>query len=97
MDWYTSMLNFVRTVDTGSLANAARELDVVPSAISKSLTRLEQSAGVQLLERSTRTLVPTKAGWAFYLAAKQAVGMTQAAFDTIKPMENDGREAESAP
>jgi DNA-binding transcriptional LysR family regulator len=85
MDWYTSMLNFVRTVDTGSLAKAARELDVVPSAISKSISRLERCAGVQLLERSTRTLVPTAAGWNFYLVAKEAVIVTQLALDIIKP------------
>ena len=94
MDWYTSMLNFVRTVDTGSLAKAARELDVVPSAISKSITRLEQCAGVQLLERSTRTLVPTEEGWAFYLAAKEAINVTKAALDTIKPLANRAREDE---
>jgi LysR family tcuABC transcriptional regulator len=84
MDWYTSMLNFVRTVDTGSLAKAARELDVVPSAISKSISRLERCADVQLLERSTRKLVPTEAGWAFYRVAKDAVTVTQVARETIK-------------
>lgn len=94
MDWYTSMLNFVRTVDTGSLAKAARELDVVPSAISKSITRLEQCAGVKLLERSTRRLVPTQEGLAFYLAAKDAISVTKAALDMIKPPENGAREDE---
>lgn len=84
MDWYTSMLNFVRTVDTGSLAKAARELDVVPSAISKSISRLEQGAGVKLLDRSTRKLVPTKAGLAFYGAAKEAIAATRVALETIK-------------
>lgn len=79
MDWYTTMLNFVRTVDAGSLAQAARELDVVPSAISKSISRLEQCVGVPLLDRSTRTLVPTQAGVAFYTAAKEAVEMTRVA------------------
>lgn len=90
MDWYTAMLNFVRTVDTGSLADAARELDVVPSAISKSISRLEKRVGVPLLNRTTRTIEPTAAGRAFHAEAKLAVQMTQHALRTIEPMAKPG-------
>lgn len=95
MDWYTSMLNFVHTVDAGSLAEAARELGVVPSAISKSISRLEKCIGVQLLDRTTRRLAPTEAGQVFYIEARQAVNTTQHAFQVLrslrrsKPLSND--------
>src|SRR5271156_1783539 len=57
---------FVRTIDTGSFASAARLIGASPSAVSKSVARLEQRLGVRLLQRSTRTLSPTAEGAAYY-------------------------------
>lgn len=52
----------VLAVEHGSLTRAAGRLDLTPSAISKQLTRLEDTLGVRLLERTTRRLRPTPAG-----------------------------------
>ena len=60
------LLAFVRTVDAGSFAGAARSIGASPSAVSKSVARLEQRLGVRLLQRSTRTLSPTSEGAAYY-------------------------------
>jgi DNA-binding transcriptional LysR family regulator len=60
------LLAFVRTVDAGSFAGAARLVGATPSAVSKSVARLEQRLGVRLLQRSTRTLTPTAEGVAYY-------------------------------
>jgi DNA-binding transcriptional LysR family regulator len=60
------LLAFVRTVDAGSFAGAARLIGASPSAVSKSVARLEQRLGVRLLQRSTRTLTPTSEGAAYY-------------------------------
>ena len=60
------LLAFVRTVDAGSFAGAARLTGASPSAVSKSVARLEQRLGVRLLQRSTRTLKPTSEGAAYY-------------------------------
>lgn len=43
----------------GSVANAARKLQLSPSAMSRTLTRLRQATGDQLLVRAGRGLVPT--------------------------------------
>jgi DNA-binding transcriptional LysR family regulator len=60
------LLAFVRTVDAGSFAGAARLIGASPSAVSKSVARLEQRLGVRLLQRSTRTLSATSEGAAYY-------------------------------
>jgi DNA-binding transcriptional LysR family regulator len=60
------LVAFVRTIDTGSFASAARLIGASPSAVSKSVARLEQRLGVRLLQRSTRTLSPTAEGVAYY-------------------------------
>ncbi len=57
---------FVRTVDTGSFSGAARAIGSTPSAVSKSVARLERRLGVRLLQRSTRTLGLTAEGTAYY-------------------------------
>ncbi len=48
--------------DTGSLAAAARELDLTPSAVTKRLAALEASLGQRLFQRTTRRVSPTAEG-----------------------------------
>jgi LysR family transcriptional regulator, regulator for bpeEF and oprC len=52
----------VHVVETRSLTEAARRLELTPSAVSKQISRLEESLGVRLLERTTRQVRPTDAG-----------------------------------
>ena len=66
MEKTAGLVAFIRTVDSGSFANAARLVGASPSAVSKSVARLEQRLGVRLLQRSTRTLTPTAEGTAYY-------------------------------
>ncbi|WP_438029793.1 LysR family transcriptional regulator [Sorangium sp. So ce233] len=56
----------VATVEAGSFSRAARRLGVTPSAVSRSVMRLEQELGVALLARTTRSLRLTDDGQAFY-------------------------------
>jgi DNA-binding transcriptional LysR family regulator len=60
------LVAFVRTVDGGSFTKAARSIGSTPSAVSKSVARLERRLGVRLLQRSTRTLGLTAEGAAYY-------------------------------
>jgi len=57
---------FVRTAATGSLSQAGRELGLSAAVMSKRLSRLEERLGVRLLQRTTRRLMLTEAGRAFY-------------------------------
>jgi len=57
---------FVYAARNGSFAAAATQLNLTPSAIGKSVARLEQRLGARLFERTTRHLALTDAGQAYY-------------------------------
>ena len=58
----TDLRAFARIADLGSLSAAARALGMPKSSASRSLARLEATAGAALIERSTRHLRLTDAG-----------------------------------
>ncbi|ACB94198.1 LysR family transcriptional regulator [Beijerinckia indica] len=60
------MLVFVRVVEAGSFSEAARQMLMTPSTISKLIARLEERLGLRLLERSTRRLSLTDEGRIYY-------------------------------
>jgi DNA-binding transcriptional LysR family regulator len=60
------VVGFVRTVEAGSFAGAARKLGVTPVAVGKNVQRLERQLGVRLLQRSTRKLSLTEEGRMYY-------------------------------
>ncbi len=61
---------FVKTVELGSISRAALELDLVQSAVSQQLSRLEGELATRLLQRSTQGVTPTDAGIAFFREAQ---------------------------
>jgi len=62
---------FVQVVRLGTLSAAARELGVSVSHISRSISRLENSLGAQLLFRTTRSVRPTDVGRAYFEQCQQ--------------------------
>lgn len=62
LDRLTGLIAFARVGTLGSYAAAARSLSVSPSAVSKSIQRLEQRLGVSLFTRTTRSLAFTPEG-----------------------------------
>jgi DNA-binding transcriptional LysR family regulator len=73
---------FVRVADTASVSQAARDLNVTQSAVTRRLQRLETSLGTTLLERRTRPVTLTGAG--------------QAALERCRRLLNDAREVQAA-
>lgn len=61
-DKATALQVFVKAVELGGFSAAARALGLTPSAVSKTIARLEDRLGVRLLNRTTRSLVPTPEG-----------------------------------
>lgn len=66
MESFGNLESFVRSAEAGSFAAAARLLGVSSAAVSKNVARLEQSLGVLLFQRSTRSLTLTEAGERFF-------------------------------
>lgn len=54
--------SFVATVDGGSMAEAARRLDLTAPAVAARLKALEEELGAPLVRRAGRSLKPTAAG-----------------------------------
>jgi DNA-binding transcriptional LysR family regulator len=57
---------FVSVVESGSITAASQSLGLAPSAVSRSLSKLEEKVGATLLNRTTRRMHLTEEG-AFYL------------------------------
>ncbi|WP_354679311.1 LysR substrate-binding domain-containing protein, partial [Cupriavidus plantarum] len=53
---------FALVVETGTLAEAARRLNVTPAAVSQQIQVLERQLGTTLLGRAGRTVAPTASG-----------------------------------
>lgn len=70
MNRYEEIENFVRIVESGSITAAAKQLRIAKSAVSRRLKELEARLGTQLIVRSTRKLVLTAHGHAFYERSK---------------------------
>ena len=62
MDRLEAMRVFVTALNEGSLAGAGRRLGRSPAAVTRAVAYLERHVGVQLLQRTTRTMRPTEAG-----------------------------------
>ncbi|OSQ39871.1 LysR family transcriptional regulator [Thalassospira mesophila] len=67
------MTVFARVVEEQSFSGAARKLGMSKSAVSKHVTKLEDSLGIRLLNRTTRRLSLTDAGSTFYLHCARIV------------------------
>jgi len=61
---------FVRVVECGSMSRAAIDLDMVQSALSQQITRLESELATRLLHRTPQGVAPTEAGVAFFREAQ---------------------------
>lgn len=57
-----SLLAFVRVMDAGSFAEAARRAGTTTSALSKAVSRFERAHSVKLLHRTTHALSLTAEG-----------------------------------
>ncbi len=62
---------FTAVVDLGSFSAAGRALDLTPSAVSRTIDRIETRLGVRLLLRSTRVLTLTAEGRSYLQAARR--------------------------
>ncbi|WP_457090104.1 LysR family transcriptional regulator [Microvirga sp. P5_D2] len=75
---------FVRAVDSGGFAAAARHLGVPKSTVSKRVAELEADLGIRLIHRTSRSFVLTDVGKDFYDHARAAVIEAEAAESVVQ-------------
>ena len=89
MDLVRAISVFVRTVDAGSMASAARALDLSPAVVTRLLADLEDSLGVRLLHRTTRRLTLTNIGEAYLERARKILVELDDASDLARSAKAD--------
>ncbi len=77
------MALFVEVAKRKSFSQAAVALDVPISSLSRRITQFETSIGLRLLDRTTRKLVLTPHGEAYYEQATRLVEEAQRTFDEL--------------
>jgi DNA-binding transcriptional LysR family regulator len=66
MDQILSMRAFARVVEAGTFTRAAESLDIPKGTVTKLVQRLEERLKVRLLNRTTRRVIVTPEGAAYY-------------------------------
>lgn len=75
---------FIEVFRQGSFAAIAKERQVDPSSISRSISSLEKELGVRLFQRTTRKLSPTEAGTIYFNRIEPLVEEMLRAVDQLK-------------
>lgn len=73
MAYLDNIAVFVRVVELGNLSAAGRDMRISPAVASNRIKELEKHLGVRLFNRTTRQLMPTEHGRAFYDGAKKVL------------------------
>src|SRR5271165_7083947 len=74
---------FLAIAEERSFTKAAKRLSVSPSAMSHAIRGLEETLGVRLLSRTTRSVAPTEAGEQLLVRLRPALGEVQAVLDRL--------------
>lgn len=90
MDRLQSMRTFVRVVEAGSFAAAAREMNQSPAAVTRLVADLEDHLGARLINRTTRRLALTDTGELYLERVRQILteideAEAQASASTAEP------------
>ncbi|MGR3616201.1 MAG: LysR family transcriptional regulator [Paracoccaceae bacterium] len=89
MDRMTEMEAFANVVDQGGFTDAARKMGISKSAVSKHITNLEDRLGARLLNRTTRSVIPTDIGLVYYDRARQVLNDAGEADALIGSMQSE--------
>jgi len=86
---FAEMAAFVAIAEQRSFAKAAAHLGVSRSALSQSLRALEESLGVRLLNRTTRSVAPTEAGQRLLARLRPALGEVASAIAAVNQFQRE--------
>ena len=75
---------FIEVMRHGSFAAVARERNIDPSSVSRTVAGLESELGIRLFQRTTRKLSPTEAGMTYFERIEPLIEEMQQAADIAK-------------
>ncbi len=75
---FDGVLPFVAVAEEGNFRGAAAKLGLTPAAVSKSIARLEERVGLQLVRRTTRRVALSEEGERFLIRCQAAVAQVRA-------------------
>lgn len=78
------MFYFVTIVEAGNISAAAKKLNLSQPPLSKQIMLLENELGVKLMERSSRKITLTDAGFLLYQRAKNIITMMESASEEME-------------
>lgn len=82
--------SFVTVADAGGVTRAAGLLNLTQSAVSMQVRRLEESLGLELLDRSGRGVVPTPAGEHLLSYARRMLALNDEAWARLSARDEAG-------
>lgn len=91
MDSLRGIESFVRSVEEGSIAAAARRLGITPAAASQNIARLERALGIRLLVRTTRQSGLTEAGRLYYDRVREVISELEQAAAAVSVLNEEPR------
>jgi len=80
---------FAAVAQHGGFTAAARALGVDKARLSRSVAMLEDTLGVRLINRSTRSVSLTDAGQRFFLGCQTVLGSARAAFESVAELQKE--------
>lgn len=87
MDELKAIRSFVKVVEAGSFAEAARQENIAKSVITKRINQLETHMEMELLQRSTRRMSVTDTGANFYERCLRVLNELDSAKAAVSSME----------
>jgi DNA-binding transcriptional LysR family regulator len=91
MDRLEGVAAYAQVAETGSFTAAGRRLKISKSAVSAQVQRLEERLGIQLLHRTTRRVVMTEAGRAYYQHCVRILAEAEAAEQAASALHGEPR------
>lgn len=82
---FESIKIFIEIVESGSLTQAAENLQIHRPAVTRALQQLEQHSGVRLMQRTTRRISLTPDGEEFYRRSKPLLAQADDLLESFAP------------
>lgn len=88
---FNDLSAFVAVATHRSFRRAADELGMAPSTLSHAMRALEERLGVRLLNRTTRSVSPTEAGFRLLEQLQPALAALDGALDSVAAFQGSGK------